>query len=196
MGITFRDKRNGWQKYGFVVQHSVDPREPEKFGLSSLNANNEEIRESHNVNIYMRGFLKNLYLRPSCFECPSRCGKSASDLTLGDFWKIDDICPKVNDDKGVSLVLVNTEKGMRFLSNLNLKIQSVTYKQALAGNPVIERSPQLPKQSNEFWQRFPSEGIECLKSIVESMEPTPIQHIIIFFKRITKRVLISIGAIK
>lgn len=195
-GITFRDKRNGWQKYGFVVRRSGDQREPEKFGLSSIYANNEIIRESHNENIYMRGFLKNLYLRPSCFECPSRCGKCASDLTLGDFWNIDDICPKVNDDKGVSLVLVNTEKGGRILNKLNLKMLSVTYKQALAGNPVLERSPQHPKQSNGFWQRFPTEGIGCIKPLVESMEPTLIQELIIFIKKIAKRTLITIGVIK
>ncbi len=194
--ITFRDKLNGWQKFGFVVRRSGDQREPEKFGLSSIYANNEIIRESHNENIYMRGFLKNLYLRPSCFVCPSRSGRSASDLTLGDFWNINEVCPNLNDDKGISLVLVNTEKGDRILKMLNVKTQAVTYKQALAGNTVLERSPRHPKQSDLFWKKFPTEGLECINPLVESIKPSPIQKIIMPIRRIIKRALTVVGALR
>ena len=59
----------------------------------------------------MKGFLSNLYLRPSCHDCKCKDGKHHSDISLGDFWGIDKFNPSFDDDKGVSLVLVNTEKG-------------------------------------------------------------------------------------
>lgn len=58
----------------------------------------------------MRGFLNNLYLRPSCYNCKSKNGVSHADLTIGDFWGVNTVIPKFDDDKGVSLVLVNSKK--------------------------------------------------------------------------------------
>lgn len=44
--------------------------------------------EPHKANLYMKGFLKNLYLRPSCYACPAKCGKSGADYTLADFGEL------------------------------------------------------------------------------------------------------------
>lgn len=52
----------------------------------------------------MKGFLSNVYLRPSCHSCKCKNGISHSDLTLADFWGIDIIAPDFYDDKGVSLI--------------------------------------------------------------------------------------------
>lgn len=63
----------------------------------------------------MRGFLSDIYLRPSCYECKCKNGVSHSDLTIADFWGIDRLMPDFDDDKGVGLVLVNTTSGHHFL---------------------------------------------------------------------------------
>lgn len=102
-GISFRDKRLGWQKYSFSLTLSTTDE--------SGNKNTVSLSESLNENLFMRGFLANLYLRPSCYACPANKGKSGSDITLGDYWGISSLMPDYDDDKGISAISVNTEKG-------------------------------------------------------------------------------------
>ena len=104
-GISFRDKRLGWQKYSFSLTLSTTDE--------SGNKNTVSLSESLNENLFMRGFLANLYLRPSCYACPANKGKSGSDITLGDYWGISSLMPDYDDDKGISAISVNTEKGKR-----------------------------------------------------------------------------------
>ena len=53
----------------------------------------------------MKLFLDDYILRPSCYSCQFRKGRSGADFTLGDFWGIQDICQNMDDDKGTSLLL-------------------------------------------------------------------------------------------
>lgn len=75
--IQFRDKRLGWKNFSFTI-----------WGYSNINKNVPTIllTESLKNNVFMKGFLKNLYLRPSCYNCPCRNFKSGSDITIGDYW--------------------------------------------------------------------------------------------------------------
>ena len=78
-GINFREKQLGgysWKKYGFVV-HAKSPDKGDK--------NTVLLSMPYGINPFMRGFLANLYLRPSCYKCPAKAGRSTSDLTIGDF---------------------------------------------------------------------------------------------------------------
>lgn len=97
--IEFRNKcYYGWKKYGFVVRGIKIPKTDEKVILLS---------DNHFSNPYMQGFLSDVFLRPSCYECRCKNGKSRSDLTLGDFWCVEKVDKHIDDDKGLSLVLVN-----------------------------------------------------------------------------------------
>lgn len=100
--IVFRDKRNGWNGYG----------------LSFVGADGKEIKyEKASNNDFMRCFLNDLCLRPSCSNCPAKAGASSADILIGDFWGIDSMHPEIFDDKGCSLVIVYTEKGQDLLNN-------------------------------------------------------------------------------
>lgn len=167
-GISFRDKQNGWRKYGFVVRYSADQREVEKFDLSSVNAQ-YEMRESLEDNLYLRGFMKNLFLRPSCYNCPAKCGKSHSDITLADFWGIEKVFPEMNDNKGVSLVMINTKTGRRIWSFLNLEQKETTFETATAGNMSYDKSVSLPKERDQFWMLYKDFGVQAINLTLESM---------------------------
>ena len=58
----------------------------------------------------MRAFLSDLILRPSCYECKAKAGRSGSDITIADFWGVQNILSGFDDDKGVSLLLVNENR--------------------------------------------------------------------------------------
>lgn len=96
--IQFRDKTyRGWKKYSFVVR---------KKSPSKGDQNTVLLSDSHYTNPYMKGFLSDIFLRPSCYDCKCKNGRSGSDLTLGDFWCADHVDNAMDDDKGLSLLQV------------------------------------------------------------------------------------------
>ena len=139
--ISFRDKRYGWNSYGMAVRYG----EAEVF---------VPMQESH----YMRLFLRDLSIRPSCYECRCRSGKSGADLSLADFWGVGNVLKNVIDDKGVSLLLVWSKKGGKVLKNLETKNIPAPYHQAFKYNTAIAMSPRKPDLRDEFWQCFAQNG--------------------------------------
>lgn len=99
----------------------------------------------------MKGFMANLYLRPSCYVCPTRCGRSGSNITLGDFWGIDDVRPDLNDGQGISVVLVNDSKGKALLEGVELYLWKVKYEDVLRNNVALEVSAREPANRKKFW---------------------------------------------
>lgn len=97
--IEFRDKSyRGWKKYSFVVRQK---------SASKADKNTVLLSDSHYDNPYMRGFLSDVFLRPSCYDCKCKNGRSGSDITIGDFWCADKVDKNIDDDKGLSLILIN-----------------------------------------------------------------------------------------
>ena len=171
--ISFRDKRVGWEQFGFVISYSTSYNNNIQRIQPILNSKHQksELFESFRKNLYMQGFLKDLYLRPACYECPAKCGKSYSDLTLADFWGIKRKYPQLYSKKGVSLILSNTTRGEYFLNKLPISLNPVKYTDALAGNPAIERSAPKPKIYNFFWKEFEKEGIPAIHKIILTIRP-------------------------
>lgn len=100
-GISFRDKQLGWKKFSFVVRGK---------SAGQADKNSVLLSDMHQNNVYMKAFLSDLILRPSCYGCRAKGGSSGSDITIADFWGIQNIMPDFDDDKGVSLVLVNKKE--------------------------------------------------------------------------------------
>lgn len=171
-GISFRDKRLGWKKYGFVA-YGVSAAKADKNSVLSLKHSNEEvlIDEMHHDNLYMKMFLNNLCLRPSCYKCHSKKGKCGSDFTIADFWGIGEFNTKFDDDKGVSAVLVNNAKALDIMNNLKAEICESEYKQVYKRNHCIEKSVKESKYTRLFWTTFLKEGIESCDSIAKNIKP-------------------------
>ena len=96
--VNFRDKRNGWDAFGFAATFD----------------NCKEIYEPRNRG-FLGIFLKNICLRPVCADCHHKGYNRCSDLTLGDFWGIERVLPDYDIKNGVSLVMVNNSKGLSLL---------------------------------------------------------------------------------
>ena len=144
--IQFRDKRLGWKKFSFTLRLVEASAEGDKNTVSLSSPLNE--------NIFMRGFLRNFYLRPSCYSCPAKSGKSGSDITLGDFWGINQLKPEIDDDRGVSAVMVNTVRGASWLGGLSLEQYSMSYDDVCRHNPSLVRSVVCPPQRIKFFERY------------------------------------------
>lgn len=125
--ISFRDKKFGWKKYSFALT------------LSTTNGSGEEIQFCSHKPLtespYLRAFLVNLFLRPSCYACSANAGKSGSGITIGDFWGINNALPDLDDDKGISLVLDYTsDNKVSRLKGVKLVELSATRTKELCGN--------------------------------------------------------------
>lgn len=139
----------------------------------------------------MKGFLKNIYLRPSCYHCAARQGKSGADISIADYWGIQSIHPEIDDDKGTGLVLINTKQGANYFNSFANQINSLTssYDKAIMQNPCIVNSVNVPKRRHQFWQNYPISKIDCIEVVCDLMTPSPI---VVFAKRVIgkfKRIL-------
>lgn len=116
--VNFRDKqKEGWRRYNVVIK-----------GRRNAGSTNEtELSASVYVdNPFMRGFMSDVYLRPACHRCLFKCGACGSDLTIADYWGADLLMPDFADDKGVSLVIVNSDKGRKALNGLDTDARQTT----------------------------------------------------------------------
>lgn len=145
--------------------------------------NKKYSQESHN-NIYMHGFLKNLYIRPSCKSCPAKLGRSGSDLSIGDCWGIQNIMPNIDDDKGINIVLINTLKGKEFYKSLSVKSYDIDYNLITKYNGGFNDSVQFHPKRKQFFNKIRN-GQNFAKTVNTITKMSIIQKvknkIIIFF---------------
>lgn len=134
---NFRDKRTGWDAYSTTA----------KF------ANNKIISQLQKNNDYMRLFLSDIGLRESCYSCNFKLGNKYSDITLGDFWGVKDCYPEMYNEKGVSAIIINTEKGSKLFSLINNKLEykKCNLNEIILGNPSLIKSSIMPKKRNIFF---------------------------------------------
>lgn len=190
-GISFRDKKTGWKKFGFEIRLAAS-KAAKNSVLKSGNHNKKEWIYLHEIldeNIFMQGFLKNLYLRPSCHACAARTGKSGSDITIADYWGIDRYIPVFDDDKGVGLILISTKQGLDSYAGLNLNQIETSYAQALSGNPCMERSVSIPKYRRQFWTEYEKEGVSAIEVAVRKMQPSYVQKALNILKKRVKQLI-------
>lgn len=146
--ISFRDKQNkGWNKYELLFEFE----------------NNKKFVE-HSKDIFMKVFLSDIALRDSCYNCRFKKRHRESDITLADFWGIDNIMPEMNDEKGTSLIIVHTAKGRDLLDKIKekIKLERVDFLKAISNNPSMTMSANSDKQKNEFLEKLDKISIEEL----------------------------------
>lgn len=160
--ISFRDKRINWKNFCFTLsfsETSID-RNPQIVSLTHL----------HREDPYMRLFLRNLILRPSCYKCPAKQGKSWSDLTIADFWGIERFYPEFDDERGVGLLMVNSEKG-RHAMELDVDamlMKEVSLSEATACNLSYNHSVGNPDKRDKCFQMINSSRMD-INTIVHKL---------------------------
>lgn len=105
---------------------------------------------------FFRGFDSNYLLRPNCFSCQYAQDKRISDITLADFWGYTPgKLSFVKYEPGVSMALVNTEKGKITIEALkNVKLEERPYEMAKGGNRNLNAPQMKPATYDEFWHRY------------------------------------------
>ena len=173
--ISFRDKSRGWKNFSFRVDYKRED-------------SSHTFVEPFQSNTFMRGFLQNLYLRPSCHNCPARSGRSGADISIADHWGIERINPQLDDDKGLGLLLINSERGKSAFEQIASEVEYATtpYAKALAYNPCIEHSVAEPKLRNSFWHSYEENGIAAIEATCSKLKVSIVRRAINKLRRIIK----------
>ncbi len=181
--IKFRDKtESGWKKYRFVVRQKSASKADQNTVLSS---------DIHYDNPFMRGFLSDIYLRPSCYECKCKNGVNHSDLTIGDYWAARVTDQDFDDDKGVGLVLINSQKGKVYFDSLNMEVHNSSIEIAHHYNGGFNEHTHAHSKRSLFFVMI-SEG-KTVKDAVDICLQIPLfSQIMNSLKRLIKRVLKNI----
>lgn len=175
--IRFRDKREGWKKYSFVLSLTEVSADGKK-NIVSLSTNVSK-------NTFLRGFCSDLYLRPSCHQCPVRNFRSGSDITIADFWGQEYMFPEFDKDTGVSSVIVKSEKGGQLFSSIdNVKKEKKTIEQVLSYNPSLIHSKGEPYTRKKFWGNYGKYSLE--ETIAHAVHLNYFERAILKIKKILK----------
>lgn len=163
--ISFRDKRDGWENYFFSIQFK-----------------NEEFAERSRNNTYMKGFLSNLYLRPSCECCPAKNGRSGSDILLADYWGVRQLHPELLDMDGTGLAIPFTAAGQSILEGLSCN--PVELEEARRYNEGFSDGAKRHKKRAAFFAKFRNKPlVPLIESCLRPSLSARVRNKIKFFLR-------------
>ena len=134
VGFDFRNKKDfGWKEH-----------------IETLEFSNGKIVNSE---IYKNIFFTDLCLRPSCYECRYKSFIHPGDITIADYWGIDAAAPGFNDNKGVSLVLVNNTKAKKLFDQLlDIEYRECRIEDSI--QPALIAPCIVPEARDRFWKDF------------------------------------------
>lgn len=135
---------------------AVDFRDKKKFGWADhretvLFTDGSEF----SGNIFKDLFFSHYVLRKACFACPYKNLHRVGDITIADCWGIAQHYSEFDDNKGVSLVLVNTEKGTKFFGQLK-ETENIPVDIEKLMQPSLKKNWDVPTGFDAFWKFYHS----------------------------------------
>lgn len=171
--VNFRQKDNGWGTYEFLIKYK-----------------DNEYKVNHNNDLFFKAFLGNVCLRESCYSCSFKKMNRLSDITLGDFWGIENILPEMNDDKGTSLVIINSLKGKELFDKVkeNCNYKEVDFRKSVDPyNISYFHSSEKHKNADKFCEDI--EDMEFDKVVNKYLKPSIFRRACGKLKRGIKKII-------
>ena len=172
--VCFRNKEKGWKHFSMHIETS---------------GNLQYIKDLYH-DAFLRSFLSNINLRKSCYNCPYKKYGHSADITLGDFWGAAHVIPDIDNDTGLSLVLVHTKKGEDFLQKINgeCNIMPVDVEAAIVQNSAMLHSVKIPVGRGDFYKMVRKHGY---KETVDTLVPITVRHRIGFIKEKIYKIMLA-----
>lgn len=169
--VSFRNKDNGWNDFNLKIDFD----------------NGYQYSKKHGEDLFMKSFIKDICLRPSCYNCSFKGRIRPSDITLADFWGIKHIMSDLNDDKGTSLIFVNSEKGNKVFNEIRDKIifrKLESPDQAIKYNSAMIASSKMHPNRKYFMKNINKKDFS--KVLDKSLKVGLIKRVVWKFKSIIK----------
>lgn len=155
---VYKDYLNFWEKRTKKKITSIDFRNKKSYGwaghIETIIAGKKRI----NSCIWTTLFYQHNILRPSCYVCPYKGLAHPGDITIADYWGIDNALPGFSDNKGVSLVLINTEKGRKYFDDASYMIDAVETNIEKSMQTPLKEPFKIPQNREEFWDDYKNFG--------------------------------------
>lgn len=145
------------------MKHSGEKLEtPWKFGrynCAILYKNGKREVNTLKSRVFLNLFTSNNCLRSNCYSCRYTCEEKPADITVSDFWGIEEAHPEFADNYGVSAIMVHTENGKCFLEGssdllvMNSCIEKISKKQGMLRSPA-----KKGEQYDDFWALYKKNG--------------------------------------
>ena len=173
LNYNFRDKSTGWDTYSNTATFK--------------NKKNSELASN---NKYMKLFLSDIALRESCYDCNFKLGNKYSDITLGDFWGVQNCYPEMYNKKGVSAIIINTDLGKEVFENIkdNIEYKNCKLEEIIVGNPSLKVSSKEPKNRDVFFKELDNKAINYLCNKYKK-KTSIVRRILGKVKRIIKNII-------
>ncbi|MCM1313384.1 MAG: Coenzyme F420 hydrogenase/dehydrogenase, beta subunit C-terminal domain [Bacteroides sp.] len=183
--IKFRNKAEGWKRFNFIIAYD---KGKQRMSLSSF----------HGHNHFMRAFLSDLILRPSCYSCKAKQGCSGSDLTIADFWGVGNHYPEMDDDKGTSLVMINSDKGMEAIDFARVRYQEAEYAIAARYNAGLKSCVRIHPKRERFFSELDgcNDVVGLITKYTRPSVRSRLHHLSARAKKLIKRILNIGGGVK
>lgn len=145
-------KKPGWRRYQVIAKFT----------------NHRELISYKDTNEYIKGFLKGNFLRKSCYNCDYTNLNRISDLTIGDFWNYyadtDNIKDDKDDDKGISMLLINTENGHTLFEQTKQQLIyfAKDYQKSTQTSPRLHKPTKKPETYESFWKDYPEKNFDFM----------------------------------
>ena len=142
----FRTKINGW--------HSMTSK--------NVYTTGKEDYKSVLSQVHMNLFLKDLILRPCCYRCKYASINRNSDFTIADFWGVERAAPGIDDNKGISLVFLNTQKGEDVFELIKYNLEVFESSKECCEQNNLKQSTKRPPLRDKFWSDYKNYGYEYI----------------------------------
>ena len=144
--VDFRSKSFGWFQHCLLVEADGGVRYLEK----------------SDDDWYMYHFLHNYSLRKCCYDCQYSNGNHVSDITIADFWGVKNYKPGINDEKGISLIVFNTDIGRSLQPQLE-ELMNLWPLEEKYFSYVYKTHSAYKKDSREqFFRTYEEQGYEYM----------------------------------
>lgn len=165
---NFRSKDKGWIRFSVSIPYS----------------HGKEYKKTFDKDLYMKTFLRNISLRPSCYKCKFKPSDDISDITIADFWGGDKVMPEMFDDKGMSLVVINSSKGEEIFNSIKkyLNYKKTDLEKAVAYNSSYFKPATLNAKREYFFDNIDR------KDILELMQQLTRESLYIKIRRAIGRI--------
>lgn len=141
--MNFREKENGWRKPNFMLEFE----------------NGVIYKKGHMEDEFTFLFNRDYILNASCYKCRYTNTNRVGDFTIGDFWGVHERRPSLFDNKGTSLIFVNTKKAEFVFDTFkdDLKYEEITVEESM--QKMLREPASKPEKYELFWEEYNKSGL-------------------------------------
>ena len=139
------------------------------------------ISEGYHDSKYIKGFIRNYYLRESCYHCSFKGVSRCSDITIGDFWGLETYDKSFYHQHGTSMVIIHSEKGNDLFTSISDRLvyeevpENIAINIAKTSNVCLFESVPYTKKRELFFKKYQKDGI--IRIIERLSKPTVSERI-------------------